>query len=122
MTDAKEARKHAYNHLVECVRHQTSPKQPPGVSAGQLWTHLVDHGRLGQGEARKAKRAAVENGDLVQWRDADGTVRLTCADGEETLARAVDWLTDQIDEWTEADKAQLGTLNTAIQEVRDGDS
>jgi len=117
----RETRKHAYEHLLRCVHHQTSPKQAPGCTAGQLWTHLVDHGELDQREAKKAKRAAVENGDLVEWRDADGTVRLTCADDADRLERARDWLTDQIDEWGERDKEALGRINTALLEVDEDD-
>lgn len=114
-----DARRRAYEHVVECVRHQTSPKQPPGVTGGQLWTHLVDHGNLDHEEANKARQAALENDDLVQWRDTDGTTRYTCADDAEALTRARDRLTAGIDEWSERDKASLGAINTALMEVRD---
>jgi hypothetical protein len=115
----RETRKHAYEHVLNCVRHQTTRKQPPGVTAGQLWTHLVDHGSLDHEEANKARQAAIENDDLVQWRDTDGTTRLTCADDAEALERARDRLTEGIDKWSERDKASLGAINTALMEVEE---
>lgn len=121
MAQPKPDRQRAYEMTIECVHAQTSPKQPPGVEPKRVWMHLVRHGPLSHDEARTAKQAAVENGDLIQWRDADGTVRLTRADDEDALERARDWLVDGIDEWTESDREQLGTLNAALMEVSGDD-
>jgi hypothetical protein len=116
-----DARRRAYEHVVECVRHQTTPKQPPGVVPRQLYLHLVEHGNLDREPVRRAVQAARENDALVRWRDADGTPRLTRTDDPKTLQRARDWLTDDIEEWTDADRAALGRLNTALLEVDDDD-
>jgi len=120
MTDAQprtdqEQRQHVYERVLRCVDAQTSPKQPPGCVPKQVHCHLVEHGNLDYEPVRRAVQAARENGDLVRWRDADGTPRLTVADGDK-LQRAVDWLVDEIDKWSPEDKAQLGTLNAALQE------
>jgi len=111
-SDAKADRKRTYRHVVETVKHQTSPQQPPGLTAGGLWTHCVDLSNMDHKAVDKAQRAAIENGDLVQWEDEEGVRRLSPADPE-TLRRVVRRVAD----WDEPDNDLIGRLNTRIQEL-----
>jgi len=114
-------RKRRYEHVVQCVAVNTTEKQPPGLDRRQLYLHLVQHGSLHHDAAQSALRAAIENDELVPWRDADGVKRLTCADDVAALERARDRLVANIDEWTDDDKAQLGAIQSALLDAGDSD-
>jgi len=81
MTDATEEtradRRERYQTLLRTVGHQTSPAQPPGVRPHQLRTVLSAHGPLSVGAVDATIQAALDNDDLLAWRDGEGEVRVT---------------------------------------------
>ena len=114
-------RKRIYEKVVATVHHQTSPKQAPGCTTGQLWTHLVDHANHDHDKVETAIRAAVEHGDLVEWTDAEGRTRLTPADEPNKCQRAVEWLVDSVDHVTDAQRSDIGALQAAKMEAESDD-
>jgi hypothetical protein len=115
-SDSRSDRERTYRRVVGTVEHQTSPQQPPGLTAGGLWTHCVDLANMDHEAVDNAQRAAIENGDLVEWEDEEGIRRLSPADPE-TLKRAV----RRIANWDEPDNDLIGRLNTRVQELEADD-
>lgn len=69
--------KDRYHAVIETAEHNTSPKQPPGVKKSSLVLHVAAHGRFDSRPTKKTIRAARDHGDLLAWRDQDGTLRYT---------------------------------------------
>jgi len=65
---------HDYRRMLSIIAQNTGDPQPPLIGAHALWT-VVGHGSLPKDAALSAVQAARENGDVIRWTDADGTVR-----------------------------------------------
>lgn len=112
----REAARVAYDRVVETLRQQTGGSQPAAIAEAHLRQVCCSSGSLdvrsdGGGSYESALRAAIEQGDVVEWHS-----QLVLA--EEELLRAA------IEEEVEAEitrKAWIGTLNTALAGIEDGD-
>jgi hypothetical protein len=111
--DTREDRKARYERMARAIAHNTGDPQPPMIDATALFTVTVANGSLDSEAAKHALQAAVENGDVLRWRDAEGGVRYGLTDsgikGTSDVSRPLlspadeDALRDIIE--TEADRA-----------------
>lgn len=70
--------KEIYEKVLRVVDYQTTGPDgdlPAGVKESSLYTVLVANGDLEHSAADRARRAALENGDLLRWRGPEGRVR-----------------------------------------------
>lgn len=65
----QQARKRAYNAVVETLRGQTGDKLGWLIREPSLRVTACSHGSLSPEEYQTALAAAVENGDVVSWHD-----------------------------------------------------
>lgn len=75
--DRRALARERYQSVLETVRRQTSPMQPPGVAEHTLVLHLCGYGRYEPEKGRASIRTAREWGDLFAWRDTAGETRYT---------------------------------------------
>jgi hypothetical protein len=113
-TDADRRResRERYRDVLRTVAHQTSPEQLPGVRPLHVRLHQATHGQYSHDDVDSAIRAALENDDLLRWRDADGEIRLTLRT-EPDLKRLAEHVAEELQ-----DPKQLARVNTALLEVR----
>jgi hypothetical protein len=113
-TDADRRResRERYQAVLATVAHQTTPRQPPGVRPVHLRLHQATHGPHDADDVDSAIRAALENDDLLRWRDADGEIRLTLRT-EPDLKHLAQYVAEELQ-----DPDQLAHVNTALLEVR----
>ena len=70
--------KEIYEKVLRVVDYQTTGPGgdlPAGVKEGTLYKILVADGPFSHDETDRARRAALENGDLLRWRGPEGRVR-----------------------------------------------
>jgi hypothetical protein len=113
-SDAQRRResRERYETLLSVVAHQTSPTQPPGVRPVHTRVTMCSHNGHDPDAVDSAIRAALENDDLLRWRDADGEIRLTLRT-EPDLKRLAEHVAEELQ-----DPDQLARVNTALLEVR----
>lgn len=84
-TAPRLTRRERYEKLLQSAEYNTGGPETPmraGVAKHSLFMTATAHGRYDQDGMRTAYRAAIENEDLLPWKDRDGTVRLTLTDDE----------------------------------------
>jgi len=112
--ETRADRRARYQQVLRTVAHQTSPAQPPGVRPFTLRTVLSGHGSLSADAVDSAITAALDNDDLLAWRDADGEVRVTLQTVPD-LRRLLEHLDGELDAPDEA----LDRVIERIKEVRE---
>jgi hypothetical protein len=108
--DTHADRRERYQRVLRTVGHQTTPQQLPGVRPRTVAMILGDHGHEDADAVERALRAAVENDDLVQWRDRNANRRVTLCT-EPDLRRLATHLAEEL-----VDVDQLARINTVLQE------
>ena len=108
----KERRKR-YQQVLNTVAHNTTERQSPGIRPTHVRLHQVAHGQWSADGVNSAVRAAINNDDLLRWRDQEGNVRLTLR-AEPDLKRLAQHVGAVIQ-----DPKQLARINRALAEVRD---
>lgn len=74
-----------YHKALRAADYQTGGPEDPapaGVPLAPLAHAATAYGRYDRDGHRRAVKAAVENGDLLAWRDRDGDFRITPTDEE----------------------------------------
>lgn len=112
--EKRQRRKKRYEMVYKTVAMNTTDEQPPGVTAHRL--KQICTRRFDAEGVESSIRAAVENGDLFAWRDWDGSVRYT-----RMVEPALERVRDRLVAQEFPDRQQIGRVNRALQEVRDGD-
>lgn len=74
-TDERSS-KEVYEFVCGIVKRNTGHKQLPGIRRQHICIHAT-HADVEPSAAKKAIRAAVDNDDLLKWRDRDGNLRYT---------------------------------------------
>lgn len=120
---SKQDRKERYQTALRTIHHRTSPEHLPGCEASTVRLALCAHGPYDVAAVDSTLQAAVENDDVLVWRDRDGRRRLTIAadqtlphseiDAEPTLRR----LAAHLGEMGDAD--QLARVNQRLAAVTD---
>lgn len=64
---SRERRQSTYERVVETVRQQTGGQQPAMIPESNLRQVCCSSGSLGVDEYRTARKAAVQNGTLINW-------------------------------------------------------
>lgn len=124
----REHRRANYEQILSTIRANTGDPMHPLVGATALWTTAVSHGRLDHDAATSALRAAVENGAVLRWTDADGTVRYALTtDGLDAVtglspygeadADALRGVIETEAEREDPDKTVIGWANERLAEV-----
>jgi len=72
---ADDPLRRARKQTLSTVHKQTGDPQPVGIAVQHLYLTTVCHGSTDHEHARKARDAALEQGLLVAYEDADGTTR-----------------------------------------------
>jgi hypothetical protein len=112
--ETRADRRARYQQVLRTVAHNTGDPQSPGVRPFTLRTILAGHGSLEPDAVDSAITAALDNDDLLAWRDAAGDVRVTLQTIPD-LRRLLEHLDGRLDAPDEA----LGRVKTAMREVRD---
>ncbi|WP_135302656.1 hypothetical protein [Haloarcula amylovorans] len=68
--------KHRYDRVLSVVDHQSSPKQRPGVRPRVVYQTLACYAVYTRSGLKASIQAALDNGDLLAFRDPDGNLRL----------------------------------------------
>lgn len=121
-SDERELARDRYETVLRVVGHNTTPSQSPGARRQhilQVCTRKFDVDGV-----KHAIQAALEQGDLFRWRDYEGRWRYTVVtaeykprrDPEQMLLRVIEHLREA----ENVDHEQIGRVNAALKEVRDG--
>ena len=108
----RDDRRKRYQQVLSTVAHNTTERQPPGIRPTHVRLHQVAHGRWSVDGVNSSVRAAINNDDLLRWRDQEGNVRLTLR-AEPDLKRLAQHVGAVIQ-----DPKQLARINQALLEVR----
>ena len=133
----RRARGDLYDYILRTVYHNIGPDRPPGASvptvAGSVVREQSRDGERSITAFRSRLSAALDNGDLIEWYDADGTRRLTTTDTGSLIdvaergfpgvdGDAADVLRSLAAHHAERDDpnaALIGAINAALAEVRE---
>lgn len=78
-----------YESVLATVDHQTSPQQRPGARPRTVYLCCVAHGRYSRSGIKASLQAALDNGDIIAYRDPDGQLRF-CLREPAAVERLVD--------------------------------
>lgn len=78
-THDRAASRKRYETVLGIVRHNTGDPQPVLMKQSSVLV-VATNGGLEGDAAKQSLKAAVDNGDLVRWRDGSGTWRVGLAD------------------------------------------
>lgn len=112
--ETRADRRARYQQVLRAVAHNTGGPQAPGVRPFTLRTILSGHGSLEADAVDSVITAALDNDDLLAWRDADGEVRVTLRTVPD-LRRLLEHLDGELDAPAQA----LDRVKAAVREVRD---
>jgi len=113
--------KERYERVIGIVEHNTGYPQYPMVRRSSAAT-IARHANMAAEGFKRAVKAARENNDLIQWRDASGVRRLGLTDpdhlDEDDVANLEEIIDDEVTR-RHVDQDVIGWCNTQLQEIRE---
>jgi hypothetical protein len=73
-SESRADRRDRYHRLLETIRHNTGDPQHVLAPGAGLWT-VLSSSNIDTSDAITAMEAAIDNGHVLQWTDADGRHR-----------------------------------------------
>lgn len=115
MTDDVD-RERRYRMTLSVVQHNTGGNQQPGCTPRVVYQTLVSQGKFSRPGVEDAIQAALDNGDIIAWKDRERQTRLTRT-LEDDLRELIAHENSQLDPTTELIEQAARHIEDSDQEV-----